>query len=138
MPKRVLNPLLTGLALTALIAAPSVASSAGPNPKAPPETAQFDFLVGDWECVIKTMKPDGSGYHARGATWRAEYILDGWAIQDWWGLRAAGRIDGLRHEHPLLQPAEPQVGQSLARRRLAAVEVLRVGAGRRDDGDDRR
>lgn len=54
------------------------------NPEAPPETAQFAFLIGDWDCVTKFMKPDGSGYSLGRARWSGSYILDGWAIQDYW------------------------------------------------------
>ena len=38
----------------------SPADTPGLNPAAPPETAQFGFLVGDWDCATKFMKPDGS------------------------------------------------------------------------------
>ena len=55
-----------------------------PNPKAPPETVQFTFLVGSWDCRTRFQKPDGSGYAKGSATWTGYYILDGWAIQDDW------------------------------------------------------
>ncbi len=65
--------------------APSQVPSFGRlNPEAPPETAQFDFFIGEWECTMKTMRPDGQGYGERKASWTAYYILDGWAIQDEW------------------------------------------------------
>lgn len=34
--------------------------AAGPHPDAPPETEQFAFLIGDWDCTIRSMRPDGS------------------------------------------------------------------------------
>jgi hypothetical protein len=56
----------------------------GPNPAAPPETAQFAFLVGEWSCTTRFMAPDGSGYREGTATWTGYWILDGFAIQDDW------------------------------------------------------
>ena len=55
-----------------------------PNPAAPKETAQFAFLVGEWDCTIRRMRPDGSLGAPTGATWTGKFILDGWAIQDYW------------------------------------------------------
>lgn len=61
------------------------------NPQAPPETEQFSFIVGAWDCTTKFMKPDGSGYGEGRARWIGYYILDGWAIQDdWIGIRPDG------------------------------------------------
>jgi len=61
------------------------------NPHAPVETAQFDFIVGSWNCTTKFMKPDASGYAEGKARWIGYYILDGWAIQDdWIGVRPDG------------------------------------------------
>lgn len=54
------------------------------NPEAPPETAQFAFIVGEWDCVTRFMKPDGNGYSEGRAKWTGYFILDGWAIQDDW------------------------------------------------------
>ena len=54
------------------------------NPDAPPETAQFAFLVGRWDCRTKFAKPDGSGYNEGNAVWTGYFILNGWAIQDDW------------------------------------------------------
>ena len=35
---------------------------AGQNPEALlPETAQFAFLIGDWKCATRFLKPGGSG-----------------------------------------------------------------------------
>jgi len=60
------------------------AELSAPHPDAPPETAQFAFLVGRWDCTIRSMKPDGSGYSEGRATWTGRFILGGWAIQDVW------------------------------------------------------
>lgn len=60
------------------------ADRTAPHPDAPPETAQFGFLIGAWDCVIRTMGPTGELGPGRPATWRGRYILDGWAIEDLW------------------------------------------------------
>lgn len=54
-----------------------------PHPKAPPETAQYAFLIGEWDCKTKSMRPDGGSVEGE-ARWKAYYILGGWAIQDEW------------------------------------------------------
>ena len=59
------------------------------HPDAPPETAQFAFLVGEWDCKIRSMSPTG-GWTENQATWTARYILDGWAIQDLWVSQIPG------------------------------------------------
>lgn len=63
-----------GLALTA---------AAGPNPKAPKETAQYAFIIGTWDCKTRFMNAEG-GYSEGSATWTGSWILDGWAVQDVW------------------------------------------------------
>jgi hypothetical protein len=60
------------------------------NPGAPAETAQFAFLVGEWHCETRFMRPDGSGYNEGEATWTGRFILDGWAIQDIWASGSGG------------------------------------------------
>lgn len=72
---------LIGILLLAL-ATPALAG--GPNPAAPEETAQFAFIVGEWNCITRFMKPDGSGHNEGRATWTGYWILDGWAVQDDW------------------------------------------------------
>ena len=54
------------------------------NPAAPPETAEFSFVIGEWACTTRGMRPDGSIQEGLPATWTFHYILDGWAIQDEW------------------------------------------------------
>lgn len=61
----------------------AVAEPPAPNPEAPPETAHFAFMIGEWDCATRFMGPDGS-YTEGHATWIGEYILDGFAIQDHW------------------------------------------------------
>lgn len=55
----------------------------GPNADAPPETAQYAFLVGVWDCTITASRPDGVTKQNK-AVWKGYWILDGWAIQDDW------------------------------------------------------
>ncbi len=55
-----------------------------PNPKAPPETAQFGRLVGSWDIADETLGTDGEWTQGQGAEWHWYYALDGWAIQDDW------------------------------------------------------
>jgi hypothetical protein len=57
---------------------------AGVNPKAPPETKQFEFLIGTWDCKTKFMSGPGGEYTEGQATWIGKYYLDGWAIEDTW------------------------------------------------------
>lgn len=79
--QRRISSFATILALLSIVA--PVAAD-GLNPEAPPETAQFSFLLGEWECTTRFMKPDGSGHVEGRAKWTGYYILDGWAIQDHW------------------------------------------------------
>ncbi len=51
------------------------------NPQAPPEVAQFSFMVGRFQSTEERRRPDGS-YERRTAIWEAKYILNGQAIQD--------------------------------------------------------
>jgi hypothetical protein len=52
------------------------------NPDAPPETKQFEFIVGTFTCKDRIMNPaDGKWYDIKSIR-RAEYILNGHAIQD--------------------------------------------------------
>lgn len=76
--------LMTALALTVVTVTSAGAAEDGPHPQAPPETAQFAFLIGAWDCTTRSMKPDGSGFAEGQARWTGYWILDGWAIQDDW------------------------------------------------------
>ena len=60
------------------------------NPKAPPETAQFDFMTGEWRVDIKYKRPSGD-YMEYQATFRCFWIVDGFVLQqDWIGPYAKG------------------------------------------------
>lgn len=67
-------------------------TSAGPNPSAPPETSQWAFFIGTWDCTTTSLAPDGSARTGT-ARWVAQWTLDGWAIRDdWYGLDADGAV----------------------------------------------
>jgi hypothetical protein len=86
-------PTALACAMVAALTAPAAASPAdadGPSPDAPPETAQFAFLIGDWDCTVRQMKPDGGGYTEGRARWTGYWILGGFAIQDDWESAAPG------------------------------------------------
>jgi hypothetical protein len=73
-----------GLAAVLVGGQPMAAGSAGPHPKAPRETAQFAFLIGEHHCTTQQMQPDGTYLDSGEAQWNGRYILDGWAIEDEW------------------------------------------------------
>ena len=52
-----------------------------PNPAAPPELRQFDFMVGEFDCKEATRNADGS-WNEFWAIWNARYFLNGFGIQD--------------------------------------------------------
>ena len=52
-----------------------------PNPNAPPELAQFAFLIGRWQCESRIKMPDGQILRSS-AEWIGRYILDGYAIAE--------------------------------------------------------
>ncbi len=83
--------LLLMASLTLGLAGLTVAADDGRiNVDAPPETAQFAFIIGGWDIKSRFMKPDGIGYGEGTATWTGYFILDGWAIQDDWVSDLAG------------------------------------------------
>jgi len=60
------------------------------NPNAPPETAQYDFLIGDWGVAITFRDPEGNeaSYNAR---WHNVWAIDGYVVmQEWRGPYASG------------------------------------------------
>ncbi len=73
---------------------PAAARSGGLSPDAPPETAQYAFLVGEWRCAIRNMGPDGKMHDGPAATWTGTWVLDGWAIQDVWHSSKPGSKPG--------------------------------------------
>lgn len=48
----------------------------------PPESQQFDFLIGDWSIAGTRYKPDGSVSFQYKATWNAKYLNEGRMIVD--------------------------------------------------------
>ncbi|MFQ5527923.1 MAG: hypothetical protein ACE5GX_16895 [Thermoanaerobaculia bacterium] len=78
------------------------------NPKAPPETAQFSFAIGEWSCTTRGMQPDGSIKKGGPATWTFYYILDGWAIQDDW---VAIQPSGAKHHGTNIRSFNSQTGK---------------------------
>ncbi len=54
------------------------------NPNAPKETYQYGQLVGTWNCTISNLDLKKNKWETRKATWHFKYILNGYAIQDFW------------------------------------------------------
>ncbi len=52
------------------------------NPKAPPETKQFDFMIGEFDCNDRILNPATKKWFKFKAIRRATYILNGYAIHD--------------------------------------------------------
>ena len=67
-----------------LLAVISFPLLAGVHPKAPPETEQFAFMIGTWDCKTRFMGGPDRKYNEGQATWIGKYYLDGWAIEDTW------------------------------------------------------
>lgn len=77
------------------------------NPAAPPETDQFAFLIGTWDCSARFLTADGS-YAETEATWIGTWILDGWAIQDFW-IRT--KSDGTQFQGTNIRSFNPGTGK---------------------------
>ena len=86
--------------LLLLAAAPTGAGPAAcdfgrPNPEAPPETAQFAFLIGEFHISLHGWQGDGwTPPRAEGARWNGRYGLNGMAIYDEWFDPSADDTDG--------------------------------------------
>lgn len=52
-----------------------------PNPEAPPELAQFAFMIGAFDCVDEVRQADGTMLRFD-AIWNAHYFLNGFGVQD--------------------------------------------------------
>ena len=52
------------------------------NPDAPPETKQFEFMIGEFDCRDRILNPQNNKWFEFSAFRRAAYILNGYAIQD--------------------------------------------------------
>ncbi len=76
---------LRSILLALLLVAPAAAETAsGRHPDAPPETDQFAFLIGEWDCTTRSMGPDGKLGPPSKASWVGRWDLGGWAIRDDW------------------------------------------------------
>jgi len=75
-------------------AAPAAFNPGTLNPNAPPETAQFGQLVGQWTIRDENRQPDGSWVEGAGAEWNWYYVLDGYAVQDDWIAPIPNAPDG--------------------------------------------
>jgi hypothetical protein len=49
---------------------------------APPESRQFDFLIGDWDVAATKYKEDGSSLFQYKASWSAKYLNEGRMVMD--------------------------------------------------------
>lgn len=88
-------------AILPLVAAPPVYGQGGgcdygaPHPQAPPETAQFAFLIGEFEIALHGWQGDGwSPPRPAGARWNGRYALNGMTIYDEWFDPGPDRADG--------------------------------------------
>ena len=52
------------------------------NPEAPPETTQFDFLLGPHDCNERMRQPGGDEWKQVAKTWNGIYFMNGHAIRD--------------------------------------------------------
>ena len=52
------------------------------NKSAPIETGQWSKLIGDWDCISMDLVEED--WIENKATWTWKYILDGYAVQDFW------------------------------------------------------
>lgn len=52
-----------------------------PNPSAPAELRQFDYMVGAFDCMDRALQRDGSWKGIK-TTWKAYYFMNGHAVQD--------------------------------------------------------
>jgi len=52
------------------------------NPEAPPQTADYDELIGLCDCKSESRNADGSWADPIDMTWKWKYIMNGMAIQD--------------------------------------------------------
>ena len=52
------------------------------NPAAPPETKQFSFMIGEFDCSDEIINPGTGKWVKMPAIWNAKYFLNGHGIQD--------------------------------------------------------
>ncbi len=66
------------------------------NPDAPPETAEFAFMVGRNDCVEEKRDPQsGEWAEPTNRIWDAAWYMNGYAIRDW-GTTAGGQTGNIR------------------------------------------
>ncbi|MEM9680338.1 MAG: hypothetical protein AAF901_08450 [Bacteroidota bacterium] len=53
------------------------------NPDAPKETIQYGQLIGEWDIIFYGRVNDSTWAESK-ANWIFKYILDGYAVQDYW------------------------------------------------------
>lgn len=94
------------LALVLVLAVPLAAAAdldtgrlAAPHPDAPPEMAQFAFLVGEWDCKLTSLNGQGQRVESTGR-WVGYYTLGGYAFQDDWYAASGSRGTTWRSYHP--------------------------------------
>lgn len=51
------------------------------NPDAPPETNQFDFMIGEFDCTDKIQNQKGEWSETK-VVWNSTYFLNGYGVQD--------------------------------------------------------
>lgn len=81
------------------------------HPDAPAETAQFAFLVGEWDCKTRFLGQDGQTYNEGSATWIGSYVIDGWAIQDFWIGHGPDGPGGVDFHGTNIRSFNPQTGK---------------------------
>ncbi|NNE99826.1 MAG: hypothetical protein HKN25_12465 [Pyrinomonadaceae bacterium] len=52
------------------------------NPNAPPETNQFAFMIGEFDCIDSIINPQTGEWTRFPAIWTAKYFLNGYGVQD--------------------------------------------------------
>jgi hypothetical protein len=72
---------LSAVFLALVVQSSLLFAQSGPNPLAPPETSQFAFMIGTWDCETWMIQPDGS-YKKGRAIWDAQWDYDGYAMLD--------------------------------------------------------
>jgi hypothetical protein len=52
------------------------------NPDAPPQTSQFAFMIGEFDCIDRRRRKGSDPWHVEHGKWNAAYYLNGMAILD--------------------------------------------------------
>lgn len=61
------------------------------NPEAPPQTDQFSFMIGRFDCESQARNQDQSWQETKPMAWSAQYYLNGYGVLDYssWNGRTA-------------------------------------------------